>query len=59
MRELVREEVSERVRGGVSVCCVQLIEDKKKLGEKCEKMVKELRDTSTKYQTKVKTMEEM
>ncbi|CAI8049619.1 Centrosomal protein of 131 kDa [Geodia barretti] len=36
----------------------QLIEDKKKLGEKCEKLVRELRDTSSKYQTKVKTMEE-
>ena len=37
---------------------LQLIEDKKKLGEKCEKLVKELRETSSKYQTKVKTMEE-
>ena len=42
--------------GCVSV--FQLIEDKKKLGERCEKLVKELKESSTKYQAKVKTLEE-
>ena len=37
---------------------VQLIEDKKTLGERCEQLVRELKQTSTKYQTKLKTTEE-
>ena len=36
----------------------QLIEDKKVLGDKCEQLVKELRETNSKYKTKIKTMEE-
>ena len=62
------DQVIERERESVCVCerereresgiLSQLIEDKKTLGERCEKLVKELRETSTKYQTKLKSTEE-
>ena len=47
--------MSERERERVSS---QLIEDKKTLGERCEHLVKDLKETSSKYQAKIKTMEE-
>ena len=36
----------------------QLIEDKKVLSEKCEVLVKELRETNSKYKNKIRTMED-
>ena len=48
------------IYNGLYVLCVyvQLIEDKKSLSERCERLVRDLKETSTKYQTKIKTMEE-
>lgn len=37
---------------------VQLIDDKKVLGERCEQLVKELRELDRKYKAKLKTLEE-
>lgn len=37
---------------------LQLIDDKKTLSEKCEKLVKELKDVDKKYSDRIKTMED-
>ena len=36
----------------------QLIDDKKVLSEKCEKLVKELKEVDKKYSDRIRTMEE-
>lgn len=55
--ELQRQEYETTVQR--HQCFIdQLIEDKKVLGDKCEQLVKELRETNNKYKTKIKSMEE-
>jgi len=43
----------------MGVCVwLQLIDDKKSLSEKCEKLVQDLKSVDKKYQDKIKTLED-